>query len=301
MDVRRDGSLVAAPARWTWGAAARCGRAGQQRRRRRRRGSPDNENAVVDGGNDVAELTPLAIERSSAGAGRGRPSSWRSATRPRCASWTAPPGAPRSSGPRPAPPPFADVSPQRIELGMEGPATRRGFDGEVTLTLRATHPGQPLETKTHRADGAVGDPQPPRPGRDGVRRRRRPVQRPLPRRPAPAGHRRRAARSSRSPSGDVWVQDCMEFGYASVPASRCARCSGAAEPAAHTAPRALLAADRATPSRGRCVRLTFDSGGNLEASPPVTCRRQAVPVRPDLLRPGTRGRAHRPAWSASSW
>jgi protein-arginine deiminase len=78
---------------------------------------------------------------------------------------------------------------------------------------------------------------------------------------------------------DRWMQDCMELGYASVPgtALRSALRTPRPRPLKDTA-RHLLAADLGYLEQGHLLpNISFNYGGNIEASPPVTVRGKRYP------------------------
>ena len=151
LDTRRDGTLAPARPGWRWGAVGHGAVVLVNNDDDGSTGRPDNEDAVVDGGQRRRRARPAGDRGRLAGArrdgdrARGQPSRRAADLRRRRGRVRR-----RSSGPRPA---RGTASPPRSR-----PATscgwravryaRRGFSGEVTLTLRTTLPLQPPETQT---------------------------------------------------------------------------------------------------------------------------------------------------------
>lgn len=72
---------------------------------------------------------------------------------------------------------------------------------------------------------------------------------------------------------DVWMQDCMEIGYSNLPGALVHGVMRAPrDQPLQTYPRTLLAADIGYHETGTPERITFNSTGNLECTPPVTSR-----------------------------
>ena len=293
LDTRRDGTLVPAQPGWRWGAVGHGAVVLANNDDDGSTGRPDNEDAVVDGGNDGAELAPLVIEAGSpAPAGTvieleaSHPAALRIFGGPG-------PGAAEIIGPATgARHRFATAFSNRHELRMEAvryPAA--GFSGEVTLTLRTTLPLQPPETQTATVRVApwIIPNHLDRAERVYV---------------VDAGSSNDRFRTElralvtaagctlvQIPSGDIWAQDCMEFGFAGIPGKtlRTVLRSPRNRPL-RTAVRALLAEDLGYVEVGTLVPdSSYDYGGNLETSPPVTVGGKRYPFGRIYYGPGTPG------------
>jgi protein-arginine deiminase len=92
-------------------------------------------------------------------------------------------------------------------------------------------------------------------------------------------------------SADVWMQDCMEFGYAAVPGSALRTVLRAPRPRPLQAfPRRLLGPDLGYVETGSmALSITFNSTGNLEATPPVTVGGKRYPFGRVYYGPGVPG------------
>lgn len=293
LDTRRDGTLVAAGPGWRWGAAGHGAVVLVNNDDDGTTGRPDNEDAVIDPGDDASELASLVIE-STPPAPFGtlieleasEPASLRifGATGPGASEIIGPATGARHR--------FVTTFWSRHELRMEAmryPAG--GFGGEVTLTLRATVPLQPPEIHTvavriapwimpshlDRAETVyvvdAGSHN------DRFRTELRTLV-------TAAG-----CALDEIASSDIWAQDCMEFGFASVPGKtlRTVLRVPRSRPL-RIATRALLAKDLGYAEVGSLAPETdFDAAGNLETSPPVTVRGKRYPFGRIYYGPGHPG------------
>ena len=255
-------------------AAGQRGRGGRRRERRRRAGAAGDRGRLAGAGRDGDRA-------------RGQPSR-------RAADLRRPgPGAAEIIGPATgARHRFATAFSNRHELRMEAvryPAA--GFSGEVTLTLRTTLPLQPPETQTATVRVApwIIPNHLDRAERVYV---------------VDAGSSNDRFRTElralvtaagctlvQIPSGDIWAQDCMEFGFAGIPGKtlRTVLRSPRNRPL-RTAVRALLAEDLGYVEVGTLVPdSSYDYGGNLETSPPVTVGGKRYPFGRIYYGPGTPG------------
>ena len=280
VDANRDGTIDATPATsatWTFGAAGSGAVVLVNNDDDGIDGSPDNENTVVDGGNDASELAPLRIARAGTGTVPpgttlellvDRPDALRIFSS-HAVSGTEIIGPAVGGSHR-----FASLPSATLNLAMEGVRyAGPGFDGEVQITLRATAPGgtrteqtatvrvapwimpshlEPVEKVFVVEDTFASNAR----FRSDLRRM-----------VTAAGARLVEFRSS-----DVWMQDCMEFGFASIPgiALRSVLRAPRNRPL-RSFPRALLGTDLGYTEQGTLTPFTtFDSSGNLEATPPFT-------------------------------
>jgi protein-arginine deiminase len=240
------------------------------------RGAPDNENNTIEGGNDPDDVSPLAIEVVGIPAPGTRVELIVSDSSRLRIFDSQVTGASELIGPTAGDRhTFLPTTPGRINLGME--ALRYaggGFNGELTVTLGVTDP----VSGTSRSSSTVVRVSPW----------------------IVANHLDAAeavfvvdARSSNSrfrtdldslvraagcrlvqvvrPT-DIWMQDCMEFGYATNGAVSLRTVFRAARDRPLVSfPRTLLRADQGYMEQGTLTPFfTNDSTGNLEATPPVT-------------------------------
>jgi protein-arginine deiminase len=272
LDTRRDGTLAPAGAGWQWGPTGRGAVVLVNNDDDGATGRPDNEDRVIDTGNDAGELATLIIEATTpvpfgtvVELEASDPQSLR-------VFGAATPGAAEIIGPHAgARHLFVTLFTSRRELRMEGVRyAGRGFSGEVTLTLRATVPLRP--TETHTTTVRIAPWMMPS--------HLDPAERVYVADDGPDNERfRRDLRSFVTaagctlveiPSSDVWVQDCMEFGFASVPGRTLRTVLRAPrDRPLRTAARGLLTADLGYVEQAALGNSTFDSTGNLEATPPV--------------------------------
>ncbi|MDT5194595.1 MAG: protein-arginine deiminase, partial [Mycobacterium sp.] len=298
LDAGRDGVLKPAAPGWQFGATGQGAVVLVNNDDDAGSGQPDNENQVIGAGNDTSELAPLVIESigpqptgTTIELEVSDPASLRvfggnSA------------GSAEILGPKTgARHQFANASTPRIELSMEGVRyARRGFTGEATLTLRTTQPGAPTNVQTatvrvapwiipNHLDAAervfVVDF-----GKENRRFRtelRALVQ--------AAGCQ---LAETVQPS-DPWIQDCMEFGYSTAPGGSLRTVFRAPRPRPlQTFPRSLLGVDLGFVEEGVMDDSTFNSTGNLEASPPVTVSGKQFPVGRIYFGPGRTGEPFEP-------
>ena len=258
-------------------------------------GNPDNQNSVIGPGNDSAELAPLVIERT----GSFTPGTTVELEISDAASIRifggVIPGSAEIIGPaKGARHRFANTSPSRIELSMEGIRYPRSGCAEVTLTLHTTPPGGTAAVQTatvrlapwmipNHLDKAervfVVDI-----GNDNRRFRTE-----LRRLAAAAGFQLVEV----AQPDDRWMQDCMEFGFSSIPGKTLRTVFRAPRPRPlRTFPRTLLGTDLGYTDFGMVGPLgsTFNSAGNLEASPPVKVSGKNYPMGRIYFGPG------RPGW-----
>jgi hypothetical protein len=280
VDGNRDGTVdtTPAPTAWTWGPAGAGAMVLVNNDDDGVRGHPDNEDDHIDSGTDNTEIAPLVVESTGpVPAGTlleiivDRPDAIRI-----FASTSA--GAreivgPRTSGTHR----FASLPSPSITLGMEGVRyAGTGFDGLVTITLRTTPPsGAPTEVRTvvrvapwmmpshmARAEKVFvlnGDSF-----NSTFRGRLRTLV-------TAAGCSLDEFRPSPRHL-DVWMQDCMEFGFSNLPTTgfRTVVRSPRNE-SLQTFPRTLLDNDLGYVEIGSLATSnTLNSSGNLEVSPPVT-------------------------------
>ena len=282
VDGDRDGRVDSAPgtsAAWTFGPSGRGAVVLVNNNDDGIGGRPDNEDSTVDAGHDVDDLAPLRITRSGTGsvsAGTAldlvvdRPDSIRIFSS-RAAGATELVGPTAGASHR-----FATLPAAPLDLAMEGVRyAGRGFDGEVRITLRTTDPGGSRTEQTavvrvapwimlsHLApaekvyvvnDTAVGNAR----FRTDLR----------------AMVTAAGAQLVEFPSDDVWMQDCMEFGFACIPRvvlRTVLRSPRNGFRALLGFPRTLLNADIGYTEQGSvALPTTFNSSGNLEVTPPFT-------------------------------
>jgi len=290
VDGGRSGSLSVAPTSWTWGAGGTGAVVLVNNDDDDNDDRPDNENSTVETA-DASDLAPLVLEL----VGTPDPSLTLELTVSDPASLRVferlKPGATEIIGPaRGATHRFAAPVPGRLELAMEGVRyARRGFSGEVMITARWTTAAGPGETRTmvrvapwlvsNHLDRAevvhVVDA-----GSSNATFR------------AELGRFVRAAgcRLAETTSDDIWMQDCMEFGYASVPTKRLRTVLQMLRGGSlRTKPRLLLGPDCGFAKQGRLLaESSMDFGGNLECSPPVTVRGRRFPAGRIYLGTATR-------------
>jgi subtilisin family serine protease len=277
VDADRTGELLPAPATWQFGPAGSGGVVLVNNDDDGVRHIPDNENDVIDTGNDPSELAPLAVDIVGTPApGTQVELSVDHPRRVRIFESRAV-GARELIGPtRGDRHTFHPTAPGRIDLAMEAigyPA--RGFDGQVTITLGITDPATGTSTSSstvvriapwiipHHLDRAervyVADA-------GGLNPK---LQADLPPLVAAAGC---ALVCPQIGHGDVWVQDCMEFGFSSNGGATLRTVLRAVNPRhLDTMARSLLDADIGYVEPGPLVPYsTYNSTGNLDATPPVT-------------------------------
>lgn len=284
VDADRDGTVdaVAAPATWQWGAAGRGAIILVNNDDDGVNGKPDNEDAAVDTGADNTELAPLVLERpTGTGVATGVTVELRVSDKdsirvfPAGTAGTSEVIGPGAGATHSLPSPPA----QRLDMFMEGVRyPGPGFPGEITVTLRVLESGRTLaETSTvvrvapwlmpNHLDspdkvfvvnaGSFNTGFRTRLATLATAAGATVVESPA---GAPATH------------GDVWMQDCMEFGFANLPATgfRAVMRSPQIrdlEPMA----RSLLDADMGFLAPGTVAGMTsYDSTGNLECTPPCT-------------------------------
>ncbi|MDT5127694.1 MAG: protein-arginine deiminase [Mycobacterium sp.] len=298
LDAGRDGTLKPAAPGWQFGATGQGAVVLVNNDDDAGSGQPDNENQVIGAGNDTSELAPLVIESigpqptgTTVELEVSDPVSLRvfGGNSAGSAEIVGPKTGARHQ--------FANASAPRIELSMEGVRyARRGFTGEATLTLRTTQPGAPTNVQTatvrvapwiipNHLDAAervfVVDF-----GKENRRFRtelRALVQ--------AAGCQ---LAETVQPS-DPWIQDCMEFGYSTAPGGSLRTVFRAPRPRPlQTFPRSLLGVDLGFVEEGVMDDSTFNSTGNLEASPPVTVSGKQFPVGRIYFGPGRSGEPFEP-------
>jgi len=298
VDAGRDGTLKPAAPGWQFGASGQGAVVLVNNDDDAGSGQPDNENQVIGAGNDTSELASLVIE--SIGPQPTGTTIELEVSDPvslRVFGGNSA-GSAEIIGPKTgARHQFANASAPRIELSMEGVRyARRGFTGEVTLTLRTTQPGASANVQTatvrvapwiisNHLDAAervfVVDF-----GRENRRFRtelRALVQ--------AAGCQ---LAETVQPS-DPWMQDCMEFGYSTAPGGSLRTVFRAPRPRPlQTFPRSLLGVDLGFVEEGVMDDSTFNSTGNLEASPPVTVSGKQFPVGRIYFGPGRTGEPFEP-------
>jgi hypothetical protein len=278
LDADRDGSADGAPGRaaWTWGGSGSGAVVLVNNDDDGAAGRPDNLNATIDGGNDARDVAPLTIARTSAGAPPAgtqvelivdrrdvlRIFSGRAA------------GATEIIGPGTAGTfRLPSLAPARFDFAME--AIRyagTGFSGEVHITLRVTDPGGAHTDSTAVVRVAPWlMPNHLTPAEtvfvaDFMNATYRSNLRAL---VTAAGCK---LTEIAIPTGDVWMQDCMEFGFAALPgtALRTVLRSPQHRGLMTVAPSLLKTDLGIADVGGHSTNITFNSGGNLECSPPVT-------------------------------
>ncbi|HYR12020.1 MAG TPA: protein-arginine deiminase family protein, partial [Longimicrobium sp.] len=171
---------------------------------------------------------------------------------------------------------FASLAPRRFELGMEGVRyAGSGFGGEVEIKLRVTDPGGAVTEQTamvrvapwmmpSHLDAAEKVFVAEHPRNATFRAALKPLVRAAGCRlvEVPIAH------------GDDWMQDIMEFGFSNLPGKgiRVVTPSAQTRALSPVGP-SLLDADLGLNHVGSTVSWnTFDSHGNLEATPPATSR-----------------------------
>jgi protein-arginine deiminase len=278
VDDDRDGAVDTAPgtsSSWSWGSSGRGGVILVNNDDDGVNGQPDNQDATVDSGTDRHDLAPLCIVPPRAPVPTGttldlivdradaiRIFSARSA------------GSSELVGPAAgATHRFAVLPSARLDLAMEGVRyAGTGFDGTITIRLRSTSPGgaqsehtavvrvAPWIVPNHTTHGEkvfvvnLGS------GNAAFRSSLRTML-------TAAG-----ASLVEFTSVDRWMQDCMELGFASIPgvALRTVMRSPR-DRELKTFPRTLLTTDVGYVEQGTLMPdTTFDSTGNLEATPPFT-------------------------------
>jgi peptidoglycan hydrolase-like protein with peptidoglycan-binding domain len=278
VDADRNGTLVDPPQTWTWGASGRGAVVLVNNDDDDVRGGPDNADGAVDGGNDTTELAPLAVDRTGAATTPtgtavelvvDRPDAVRvfSARTGGAATLVGPSTAGGSAA-------LPDLTSARVELGMEGLRyAGSGFTGEVRITLRQTGAGgNAIEHSTvvrvapwmmaHHLVTADRVYVAERPITADFRNGLQPLA-------GPAGF---AVQVVPATGGDIWVQDCMEFGSANLPSTALRSVMRSAQTRGLDGlARSLLDADLGFTAEGSNIDMpTFDSTGNLEVTPPVT-------------------------------
>jgi len=276
VDANRDGTPDAGPASgaWTFGASGSGAIVLVNNDDDGTDGAPDNENDTIDSGNDASELAPLTIDRSGpAPVGAQLELRVDDSTHIRIFSSRAAGGTEIIGPVAGATHTFSDLTLQRIDLGME--ALRyagTGFNGEVTITLRFTDAGGAITDQTavvrvapwivtNHVDAAekvfVVDA-------GSFNQRFRDDLKPL---VTAAG-----CTLVEGTVADIWMQDCMEFGFANLPGAgvRSVMRAPRNRPL-KVFPRTLLDADLGYFEMGTLSPdATYDSTGNLEATPPAT-------------------------------
>jgi subtilisin family serine protease len=276
VDSDRNGKLVPAPTTWQWGSAGKGGIVLVNNDDDGGNSHPDNEDKFIDAGNDVHDVAPLMIERMGSGsvpAGTKLELSVSDKDRIRVFQPHAT-GANEIVGPTAgARHEFKDLTPKQIKLGMEAIRyAEAGFSGEMTITLRWTDPlgaVSTVSTVVRAAPWVVFNHL------DAAERVF----------VVDAGafnqRFRNDLRALVTAAGctlvefkrvdDIWMQDCMEFGHARLPgtALRTVQRAPRDRPLQHF-PRTLLRADLGFVAEGTPGDATFNSTGNLEATPPVT-------------------------------
>lgn len=239
-------------------------------------GVEDNQDAIVNKGNDDSEIAPLTLRRF----GPTPPPAGSSATlkvsdKDKIRIFDG-----RSAGANEIIGPtkgdtftFSNLSPTSFEFGME--ATRyAGADfesGEITLTLKVTTPRGSYEEKAvvrvapwimpNHLDAAekvfVVDA-----GAHNLRFRNE----------LDVMVKGAGCSLVQHASNDVWMQDCMELGFSNLPKKGIRAVTKAARPRPlESFPKTLLTADLGfnDPVVSAPERSTFDSTGNLECTPPA--------------------------------
>lgn len=242
-------------------------------------GTPDNEDAAVDRGNDDAELAPLTIERTGTAApppGTRLELTVSDRSHIRIFAGRAA-GSVEIIGPSTgASHRFASLTPRKFELGMEGVRyAGAGFNGEVEIRLRVTDPAGAATEQTAKVRVAPWMMPSHLDAAEKV---------------YVAQHPRNAAfRAALKPlvraagctlvevpvsHGDDWMQDVMEFGFSNLPGKGFRVVTPSAQTRTlSTFPPSLLDADLGVNRVGSTAAWnTFDSHGNLEATPPATSR-----------------------------
>ncbi|MBG0564859.1 protein-arginine deiminase family protein [Actinoplanes aureus] len=292
IDTARSGALTEAIPGWKWGAAGHGAVVLVNNDDDGTTGRPDNEDATVDPGNDAAELTALSIERTAAApAGTVLELRVDNQAALRIFAGTAA-GAPEIIGPGTAASHrFADLTPARIDLAMEGVRyAGPGFPGEVTLTLRTTDPAGTVtdQIATVRVAPWI------------IPNHLDPAEKVFVVDAGPFNSAFRAALATHVTAagctlvelplvaGDIWMQDACEFGYASVPGATLRSVLRSPQPRGlDTAARNMLAPDLGFLVEGDvALANTFDSTGNLEATPPVTVGGKHYPFGRVYFGPG---------------
>lgn len=278
LDEDRDGAVDASPASqdpWEWGAGGRGAIILANNDDDDGNGTPDNEDERVNGNDDVHELAPLVVRRTGPD------------TVP--AGWTVRISVDdsdlirifdlRGGAGREVVGPnkgdtyiLPDLDPREFEFGMEAvDFAGTGIDGLVRVTLRTESPSGDVMEKT-------------------VELRIAPWIMPNHLDPAErvyvvnaGAYNRRFRRElallvgaagcsfTQHPADDVWMQDCMEFGYTSLPnhGIRVVLRAPRNRPLRNF-PRTLLGGDLGFTIEGDInTDTTFDSNGNLEVTPPV--------------------------------
>ena len=299
VDADRDGTVdddIAGLDQWTWGenqkgAVILVNNDADGGNRRL-----DNSNAVVDGSDDESDLAPLVIKRNPPGlsfppgyTARLSVSDRRKIRIFKRGSWTEFIGPSTPQGRNT----ITDLSPQRIEFGMEalqypGQSPDRDFDGLITLTLEVLQPGGGVRS-TQRAQVRVAPWMMPNhlnqtvevyvvetSDNESVRTElsgalQGPNAPPL------------TVLSRRPHGADRWIQDAMEIGFSSKPGTQASENwhLPVVMPSArrwevgqlHLYPRHNLLAEGYDYTEARTPTTsagTLDSFGNLECSPPVT-------------------------------
>ena len=276
VDAHRNGSLVPAPPRWQWGRGGTGAVVLVNNDDDGVNGRADNRDARVDAGDDVDEVVTLALDPVTPGPPPSGTQvelevSDRDAVRIFDRRGR---GGSEIMGPSTADTHrFASPPTSRLELGME--AVRyagSGFDGEVTITLRTTSPAGVVDSTstTVRVAPWVIPNHLDRAERVFVvdagsfnSRFRRDLS---------AAVSAAGCTLSQFSSGDIWMQDCMELGWSSLPSKTLRTVLRAPRDRPLRAfPPSLLDADLGVALEGSLSPFTtFDSTGNLEATPPVT-------------------------------
>lgn len=278
VDADRDGAVDGRdpPTRWTWGATGRGAAVLPNVDSDNPGPAVDTGNATIDAGNDATDIAPLRIEpvpSTTPPAGTQLELRVSPPGVVRVFDGTAP-GATEIIGPTAgAHHRFTALPTAPLQLGMEAlRLAGRGFDGLVEITLRTVLPsGRRLSQRTvvrvapwimpnhtHRAEAVfVVDV--------GASNRRFRTE--LRRLVTAAG-----CTLVEHADADRWMQDAMEFGVTNLPSAGFRTVLRAPrDRPLQSFPRTLLSADLGYTEQGTLrPDTTFDSHGNLEASPAVT-------------------------------
>lgn len=282
LDADRDGSVdgSAANGAWQWGRGKRGAVVLVNNDDDGINGKPDNEDSAVDASSDVSELAPLVIQRSGPAS---VPAGWKlellasNANHIRVFDSRTGSGSEIIGPSKGTSHTFANLNPTRIELGME--ALRyagAGFDGEITLTLRAT---DPAGTQTeHKAVVRVAPWM--------IASHLAPAKTVFVMDAGSFNSRFRTELKTlvtaagctlsefSAAHNDIWMQDCMEIGFSNTPSKGIhAVMRAPRDRELKTFPKSLLNDDVGYHEPGSLsIFTTFDSTGNLEATPPVTSK-----------------------------
>lgn len=279
VDANRDGVEDAAPgatAGWTWGASGSGAIVLVNNDDDGVDGSPDNSDAAVDSAADDRDLAPLTIVRTSPAPSPAGTIVELLVDKPAMlrvfSGRTA--GAAEILGPGTgATFRFPSLAAPRFEFAMEavrypGP----GFDGLVQMTLRVTPPAGPRTESlatvrvapwlmpSHTTPAETVFVVDAGGANAAFRARLAPLV-------TAAG-----CRVIESRSGDIWMQDTMELGFACLPGRALRTALRVPRPRPLTGfPRSLLNTDLGFAQQGdMSVDNSLNYGGNLECTPPVT-------------------------------